>query len=44
MGVIKISTASGIKIAKPGVLVSTQEYDILPEDLTDDFVEDEIVM
>lgn len=44
MGVIKISTASGIKIARPGVLVAMQEYDILPEDLTDDFVEDESVM
>lgn len=30
MGVVKIATSSGIKIATQGVLIGTKEYDILP--------------
>lgn len=31
MGVVKIATSSGIKIAHQGALISTQEYSILPD-------------
>lgn len=33
MGVVKIATSSGIKIARQGDVISTKEYDILPGDL-----------